>query len=114
MDKASITVSKTTSIEFIIDIFKKIGPKYVVVCEKGMLSGFITKKDILIQLDGGGREHAYSLYVPLDAKEDIEEDSLSVEGGQSEVSWSRRVRKWRVQSKPSELSSAPLELHDMH
>ena len=47
LDKAPLSVNLSTPVEKILDLFKKIGPQYVVVKEKGKIEGMITKKDLL-------------------------------------------------------------------
>ncbi len=52
MDKTPISVHCRTPVEYIMDIFKKVGPRYVVVKEQGRLAGIITKKDLLFAVNG--------------------------------------------------------------
>lgn len=108
--KTSMIVAQEAAIEFVISIFKKIGPRYVVVGNRGKIVGLITKKDILVAIDGGIKEERFPLYTRVDG---LTEEDSSLDGPHSELSYVRRIRKWKVHSRPSELS-AQVELQDMH
>ncbi|TPX37050.1 hypothetical protein SmJEL517_g00989 [Synchytrium microbalum] len=58
VDKTPLTVQPRVAFEFVMDIFKKLGPRYVLVLERGLLVGLITKKDLLSSLYG---EDVYTL-----------------------------------------------------
>lgn len=47
MDEAPLQISCSTSLNLIFDLFKKVGLRYILVAERGVLMGVITKKDIL-------------------------------------------------------------------
>ena len=108
MDKTPISVNPQVTAAFVLDIFKKVGPRYIIVKKRGKLVGLITKKDVLVALQGK-KEHniKYSRVGENYAEDDLE----SVDG--SEVSWKRRIRKWKVNSKASE-ASTHIELRDMN
>ena len=46
-DKCPIMVSEKISGEVVIELFRKLGVRYIVVADQGVLRGLITKKDIL-------------------------------------------------------------------
>ncbi|KAJ3126008.1 glycerol ethanol, ferric requiring protein [Nowakowskiella sp. JEL0407] len=50
VDMTPATVHPKVPVERVIDIFKKMGPRYVLVEQKGRLCGLITKKDLLTLL----------------------------------------------------------------
>lgn len=87
------------SIEFVIDIFKKIGPRYVIVQRENKLHGLITKKDILVALNN--TEKIGFPYEPVEIIDHDVDDGDSYNGTQTELSWSRRIRKWKVLSELS-------------
>ncbi|KAI5952847.1 GEF1 [Candida jiufengensis] len=47
INKSPLTVNVNTTLEFILDIFVKLGPRYILIEENGSLAGIITRKDIL-------------------------------------------------------------------
>lgn len=47
MDKSPLSVHPKVPIDSVMDIFKKMGPRYVLVTYYGQLVGIITKKDVL-------------------------------------------------------------------
>jgi chloride channel 3/4/5 len=47
MDKTPLSVQLKVPVEIVIDLFTKMGPRYIIVKENGKLCGIITKKDIL-------------------------------------------------------------------
>ena len=56
MDQTPITLSSKSTLQLTIDMFHKLGLKYVLFCERGVLQGLLTKKDIWYILDAGGEE----------------------------------------------------------
>ncbi len=52
MDKTPLSVHLRAPVEYVLDLFKKIGPRYVVVKQHGRLMGLITKKDLLVGVMG--------------------------------------------------------------
>ncbi|KAI9098100.1 chloride channel [Phlyctochytrium arcticum] len=52
MDKTPLYVHPKVAIEVVADMFKKLGPRYILVMHLGRLRGIITKKDILIAMYG--------------------------------------------------------------
>ncbi|KAI5966902.1 GEF1 [Candida pseudojiufengensis] len=47
VNKSPLTVNINTALENILDIFLKLGPRYILIEENGLLAGIITRKDIL-------------------------------------------------------------------
>lgn len=47
MDRTPLSVPPRLPAELVIDLFVKMGPRYLIVKENGRLSGIITKKDVL-------------------------------------------------------------------
>ncbi|KAJ3153315.1 glycerol ethanol, ferric requiring protein [Geranomyces michiganensis] len=56
LDHSPLHVHPKVSIEVVMDLFKKLGPRYVMVLHMGKLQGIITKKDILIAMYGEEEE----------------------------------------------------------
>ena len=59
MDQTPITLNDKSSLQLTIDMFQKLGLKYVLFCDRGALQGMLTKKDIWYVLnnpDGGRSE----------------------------------------------------------
>jgi chloride channel 3/4/5 len=46
MDQTPITLNAKSTLQLTVDMFQKLGLKYVLFCEKGALKGLLTKKDI--------------------------------------------------------------------
>ncbi|TPX38885.1 hypothetical protein SeMB42_g06130 [Synchytrium endobioticum] len=68
VDKTPLTVQPRVAFEFVMDLFKKLGPRYVLVVEKGWLAGLITKKDLLQALYGEdvfALPDIYSIFGPI-------------------------------------------------
>ncbi|EGV65879.1 voltage-gated chloride channel [Yamadazyma tenuis ATCC 10573] len=42
-----LTISVSTSLEYVLDVFAKLGPRYMLVEDNGLLAGIITRKDVL-------------------------------------------------------------------
>lgn len=60
MDQTPITLSSKSSFRLTRDMFEKLGLRYVLLCNKGVLQGLLTKKDLWYILNklgerGGGR-----------------------------------------------------------
>lgn len=47
VNPSPLTVSSDTTLEYILDVFVKVGPRYMLVQEDGVLVGTLTRKDIL-------------------------------------------------------------------
>ena len=58
MDQTPITLNAKSTLQLTIDMFHKLGLKYVLFCERGTLQGLLTKKDVWYVLDGGGDERS--------------------------------------------------------
>ncbi|KAJ3013322.1 glycerol ethanol, ferric requiring protein [Thoreauomyces humboldtii] len=62
LDRSPLFVHPKMSVELVMDLFKKLGPRYIVVQYQGKLKGLITKKDILIAMYGAEEEeHAAAI-----------------------------------------------------
>ena len=46
MDQTPITLSSRSSFQLTISLFQKLGLRYVLFCDKGILQGMLTKKDL--------------------------------------------------------------------
>ena len=46
MDQTPITLNSKSTLHLTIDMFQKLGLKYVLFCDRGILQGLLTKKDI--------------------------------------------------------------------
>ncbi|CAK7892744.1 anion/proton exchange transporter Gef1p [[Candida] anglica] len=44
---APVVINKETTMEYLLDIFAKLGPRYVLIENKGQLCGLVSRKDIL-------------------------------------------------------------------
>lgn len=47
VNRHPFTVSVTTTLEYVLDVFVKLGPRFILVEQEGLLVGIITRKDIL-------------------------------------------------------------------
>ncbi|KAF3041026.1 hypothetical protein E8E11_002636 [Didymella keratinophila] len=52
MDQTPITLNARASFQLTVSMFQKLGLRYVLFTEKGMLKGLLTKKDVWYVLDG--------------------------------------------------------------
>lgn len=50
VDPTPVTVHFQTAVEIILELFQKLGLRYILLVEKGRLKGIITKKDLLRHL----------------------------------------------------------------
>lgn len=50
VDSNPITLHYKTSVEIILELFQKLGLRFVLLVDKGRLKGIITKKDLLRHL----------------------------------------------------------------
>ena len=48
VDNTPLSVDPDDTMEYVVDLFKKMGPQYIVVMKMGKLQGLITKKDLLL------------------------------------------------------------------
>ena len=51
MDQTPITLSSKSSLQLAVNMFLKLGLRYLLFCDKGTLMGFLTKKDLWFILD---------------------------------------------------------------
>lgn len=54
MDQTPMTLSVQSSLQMAANYFLKLGLRYVLFCERGVLMGLVTKKDIIFILNGEG------------------------------------------------------------
>ena len=57
MDQTPITLNAKSSLQLTVDMFQKLGLRYVLFCDRGALRGLLTKKDVwyvLNSVDNGG------------------------------------------------------------
>ncbi|MCJ1436368.1 hypothetical protein MMC27_005747 [Xylographa pallens] len=57
MDQTPITLNGKSTLQLTIDMFLKLGLKYVLFCDRGALQGLLTKKDVWYILDSADDEH---------------------------------------------------------
>jgi chloride channel 3/4/5 len=58
MDQTPITLSSKSSLQLAVNLFQKLGLRYVLFCDKGVLRGLLTKKDLWYVLNGPGERAA--------------------------------------------------------
>lgn len=56
MDQTPITLNGKSTLQLTVDMFQKLGLKYVLFCDKGALQGLLTKKDVWYILDSAEDE----------------------------------------------------------
>ncbi|KAJ3273368.1 glycerol ethanol, ferric requiring protein, partial [Borealophlyctis nickersoniae] len=56
LDRTPLGVHPLVPVEFVMDLFTKLGPRYVLVTHNGKLEGIITKKDLLVALQAAEHE----------------------------------------------------------
>lgn len=54
MDQTPLTLPSRTSLHLAVSYFQKLGLRYVLFSDRGVLQGLLTKKDVWYVLDGGG------------------------------------------------------------
>ncbi len=52
MDQTPITLNTKSSLQLTANLFQKLGLRYVLFCERGVLQGLLTKKDVWYVLNG--------------------------------------------------------------
>ncbi|KAI9723389.1 MAG: hypothetical protein M1812_001273 [Candelaria pacifica] len=52
MDQTPITLNTRSSLQLTANLFQKLGLRYVLFCERGVLQGLLTKKDVWYVLNG--------------------------------------------------------------
>ena len=58
MDQTPITLASKSSLQLTANLFLKLGLRYVLICDRGMLQGLLTKKDVWYILNGAGDRRA--------------------------------------------------------
>jgi chloride channel 3/4/5 len=53
MDQTPITLSSRSTLQLASDMFQKLGLRYVIFCDRGLLAGLLTKKDLWYVLNEG-------------------------------------------------------------
>lgn len=56
MDQTPICLNVNSSLQLAADMFLKLGLRYVLFCERGVLKGLLTKKDVWFVLNGSGEK----------------------------------------------------------
>ena len=54
MDQTPITLNAKSSLQLTVNMFQKLGLRYVLFCDRGTLQGLLTKKDVWYVLNNGG------------------------------------------------------------
>ena len=54
MDQTPITLNARSSLQLTVNMFQKLGLRYVLFCDRGALQGLLTKKDVWYVLNNGG------------------------------------------------------------
>ncbi|KAI9008622.1 chloride channel [Hyaloraphidium curvatum] len=85
VDPAPITLNPHLPAAVAVDLFRKVGPRCVVVTRRGRLRGVLTKKDLLVVLD--------SMDAEPEAEEGMDEEEREIAGtvGGEERSWWERL-----------------------
>ena len=79
MDQTPMTLNSKSTLQLAIDMFQKLGLKYVLFCDRGALQGLLTKKDIWYVLNS--TEDNKSSYTQQDLPRDQSSDRASEERG---------------------------------
>ena len=58
MDQTPITLNAKSSLQLTLSMFSKLGLRYVMFCDRGVLQGLLTKKDVWYVLDSAGDRSA--------------------------------------------------------
>lgn len=84
MDQTPITLSSKASLQMACSLFLKLGLRYVIFVERGMLRGMLTKKDVWLLIDGvaaaGDREEM------LHPTDEAADDAQANDDGRGEAS----------------------------
>lgn len=83
MDHTPITLSSNTRLQLTVNMFQRLGLRYIIFVDRGSLKGLLTKKDVWTLIDGvedSAREDASATGV-LRSQEGVEERGLL--GGES-------------------------------
>ena len=72
VDQTPLGVDPSVSMEFVLDMFKKLGIRLIVVKRLGKLLGILTKKDLLRILESpiSISQHAPDLFIPVSAPDE--------------------------------------------
>ncbi|KAH0556389.1 hypothetical protein GP486_005691 [Trichoglossum hirsutum] len=75
MDQTPITLSAKSSLQLTVNMFQRLGLRYVLFCDMGVLQGLLTKKDVWYVLDGAeGVEGEGGIVIGREAVARREED----------------------------------------
>ncbi|KAI3406175.1 GEF1 [Candida oxycetoniae] len=66
VNTSPLTISSSTCLEYVLDMFVKLGPRYILVEQDGFLIGIITRKDIL--------RYEYSMHATDDAQQQRQDE----------------------------------------
>jgi chloride channel 3/4/5 len=93
MDQTPITLNARASFQLTVSMFQKLGLRYVIFTEKGMLRGLLTKKDVWYVLngmeddtwdEGNGEEHVDAGVGGGVRRGGLREEGDGVDGGSEE------------------------------
>ncbi|KND03889.1 uncharacterized protein SPPG_01343 [Spizellomyces punctatus DAOM BR117] len=95
IDRTPLQVHPKVSVELVMDLFKKLGLRYILVVHMGRLKGIITKKDILIAMygeDENGGDSTAS--IPIADRDDSGRSTPTRRGGTAgQFTRARRLRR---------------------
>lgn len=86
MDQTPITMSVHSSFEIVLNMFQRLGLRYVLFVNKGVLEGLLTKKDMWYVIEGVGRigDRGVGAGVLRTAGDDAEEERGLLRGDSDE------------------------------
>ena len=85
MDQTPITLSAKSTLQLTVSMFQKLGLRYVLFCDRGVLQGLLTKKDVWYVMNGV-EEGRPGVGVGLSRQDQGEEGSgLLHDGGDEEI-----------------------------
>ncbi|KAI9852997.1 MAG: hypothetical protein M1838_002776 [Thelocarpon superellum] len=71
MDQTPITLSAKSSLQLAVNLFQKLGLRYVLFCDRGVLQGLLTKKDVWFVLNGAEESRAQAAEAAAAAEADV-------------------------------------------
>ena len=82
MDQTPITLNSNSSFQMAVNMFQKLGLRYLLFVEKGALKGLLTKKDVWWVLNAGEATKGGEVFVPGTGV--LREESTNNAGGGAE------------------------------
>lgn len=70
--QAPLCIDPETTMDYVADLFKKLGPRYVIIKQSGKICGILTKKDLLDSIE----ESHYTLIPELERLDSADLDTL--------------------------------------